>query len=136
DAWKTGDLDSMYTYFSAETKKNMDKKEFVERYEKLTSDLEIKPSDIKLPDKEDVQKDNKQTARLSVSAKIGTIAGDIPLEKEAIMKLEETEEGEAWMIDWDPSYFLPNLEEGDKVRIQTLDGKRGRIFDRNGSSLA
>ncbi|OKL36380.1 penicillin-binding transpeptidase domain-containing protein [Domibacillus mangrovi] len=135
-AWKTSDLESMYTYFSAETKKNMDKQEFVDRYEKLTNDLEIKSSAVKLPDEEDVQKDNEQTARLSFSAKISTIAGDIPFKKEVVMKLEETEEGKAWMIDWDPSYFLPKLEEDAKVRIQTLPGERGRIFDRNGSSLA
>lgn len=135
-AWTKGDLNSMYMYFSAETKKNMDKEEFIERYEKLMNDLEIKPSNVQLPDEEDVQKDNEQTARLSFSAKMSTVAGDIPFDKEAVMKLEETEEGKAWMIDWDPSYFLPNLEEGDKVRIQRLNGERGRIFDRNGSLLA
>jgi cell division protein FtsI/penicillin-binding protein 2 len=136
DAWNKGDFDHMYTYFSAETKQNMNKEAFVERYEKLMNDLEIESSSVELPDEEDVQKDNDQTARLPFSAEISTIAGVIPFKKEAVMKLEETEEGEAWLIDWDPSYFLPELEEGDKVRIQTLKGERGRIFDRNGSSLA
>ncbi|OMP66704.1 penicillin-binding transpeptidase domain-containing protein [Domibacillus epiphyticus] len=136
NAWSKGDVEEMYTYFTKETKQNMDRKTFVERYEKLMNDLQMDPSSIELPEEGDVQNDNEKTARLPFSVKMSTLAGDISFEKEAVMKLEETEDGNEWYIDWDPSYFLPELEEGDKVRIQTLEGERGRIFDRDGNSLA
>ncbi|OLN24065.1 hypothetical protein BTO30_01200 [Domibacillus antri] len=136
NAWKTGNFEDMYTYFTEETKQQMNKQDFIERYEKLNNDLELSVKDIVIPGDQDIQKDNEQTVRLPFAVDMDSAAGNISFEKEAVMKLEETEDGEEWFIDWDPSYFLPELEEGDKVRIQTLEGERGRIFDRNGSSLA
>ncbi|MEM1502916.1 penicillin-binding transpeptidase domain-containing protein [Domibacillus sp. 8LH] len=134
--WQDNDYGGMYEHFTQETKSSMTKKEFTERYKNIMSDIEMDKLQVELPTEEDVKMDNDQTARLPLQIQMETIAGPISFEKEAVMKLEETDEGEEWLIDWDPSFLLPDYDEGDKVRIQTLEAQRGRIFDRNGSSLA
>ncbi|WP_050179786.1 penicillin-binding transpeptidase domain-containing protein [Domibacillus robiginosus] len=134
--WKDNDYGGMYEHFTKETKSSITKKEFTEQYENIMSDIEMDKLKVELPTEEDVTLDNEQTARLPLHIEMDTIAGPLSFEKEAVMKLEETDEGEEWLIDWDPSFLLPEYDWGDKVRIQTLQAERGRIFDRNGSSLA
>lgn len=134
--WKEDDYNGMYALFTEETKASITEQQFVEQYGKIMSDIEAENIAVSLPAEEDVKEDNEQTSRLPFSIEMDTLAGPVSFEKEAVMKLEETEEGEAWLIDWDPSFLLPDYDEGDKVRIQALEAERGRIFDRNGSSLA
>lgn len=134
--WQEGDYNGMYAHFTNETKSAITKEQFVEQYEKIMADIEMNKLKVELPNEEDVKQDNEQTVRLPFRADMETIAGPVSFQKEAVMKLEETEEGDEWLIDWDPSFLLPNYAEGDKVRIQTLEAERGLILDRNGSSLA
>lgn len=134
--WQDNDYGGMYAHFTEETKSAMSEKEFTEQYENVMTDIEMNKLKVALPTEEDVKMDNDQTARLPLQIEMDTIAGPISFEKEAVMKLEETEEGEEWFIDWDPSFLLPDYDEEDKVRIQTLEAERGDIFDRNGSTLA
>ncbi|WP_046174456.1 penicillin-binding transpeptidase domain-containing protein [Domibacillus indicus] len=135
-AWQEGDYNGMYAHFTDETKSAMTEKQFVEQYKKIMTDIEMDKLEVKLPSEDDSKEDNEQTVRLPFSVNMETVAGPVSFEKEAVMKLEETEDGKEWLIDWDPAYLLPHYAEGDKVRIQALEAERGRIFDRNGSSLA
>jgi len=41
-----------------------------------------------------------------------------------------------WRIDWSRKMIHPDLEEGEEIRIDKKEGKRGQIFDRNGNGLA
>ncbi|OES45025.1 penicillin-binding transpeptidase domain-containing protein [Domibacillus iocasae] len=134
--WKEGNYSSMYTHFTSETKSAMTEEQFVKQYKNIMTDIEMDKLEVGLPSEEDVKEDNEKTVRLPFEVEMETIAGPVSFQKEAVMKLEETEEGEEWLIDWDPSFLLPNYAEGDKVRIQALEAERGQIFDRNGSSLA
>ena len=134
--WQDNDYGGMYTHFTKETKSAMTEKQFTEQYENVMTDIEMNKLKVEIPTEEDVKMDNDQTARLPLKIEMETIAGPISFEKEAVMKLEEKEEGEEWLIDWDPSFLLPDYDKEDKVRIQTLEAERGRILDRNGSSLA
>ena len=43
---------------------------------------------------------------------------------------------ENWYINWDASYIFPQLENGEKVSVETYPAVRGEIVDRYERGLA
>ena len=121
----------------AETTGTYSNEDFVQRYNDLYGDLEVDNLQVTYikPEEEQDWKD-EESAKLPVKIKMTTLAGDIEYEKEIELIKETRDDKENWYLKWEPSLILPNLEQGDKVRIQTVNAKRGEIFDRNGNPLA
>lgn len=138
--WNKGDYQAMYEMLANE----VPKEEFVDRYEKIYSDLKVEELEVTFQPKENEEKEldweeiEEMTFPLSVS--MTTLAGpvefqrDITLVKE--MKTVEDEEVIDWAVQWDAGFIFPQLENGGSVRIQTTEPTRGQIFDRNGKALA
>ena len=61
-----------------------------------------------------------------------TVAGTISFENEALFLKGE----DGYKLVWDDSMIFPNLTSADKVRVSTIQAKRGDILDRNGRVLA
>lgn len=135
--WNQQKFSSMYkTYVSPTVKEKVKEKDFSERYQAIYEDLEVKNLKVTSLAKEEKDWGEEKRAEIPIKVEMDALAGPISFEKTAVLKLKETEEGENWFIDWDTTYIFPELDEGDKIRIETLKGKRGQIFDRNGNSLA
>ncbi|WP_203363310.1 penicillin-binding transpeptidase domain-containing protein [Bacillus sp. REN10] len=135
--WNQQKFSTMYkSYVSQLVKEQVKEKDFSERYQNIYKDLEVKNLKVTSLAKEEKDWGDKKRAEIPIKVEMDTLAGPIRFEKKAVLKLKETEEGENWFVDWDPSYIFPELEAGDKIRIDTLKGMRGQIFDRNGNSLA
>ncbi|MGM7634594.1 penicillin-binding transpeptidase domain-containing protein [Bacillus sp. Hm123] len=135
--WNQQKFNSMYkTYVSPTVKEKVKEKDFSERYQAIYEDLEVKNFKVTSLAKEEKDWGEKKRAEIPIKVEMDTLAGPISFEKTAVLKRKETEEEENWFVDWDTTYIFPELDEGDKIRIETLKGKRGQIFDRNGNSLA
>ncbi|OZI13559.1 peptidoglycan glycosyltransferase [Bacillaceae bacterium SAS-127] len=135
--WNQQKFSSMYkTYVSPTVKEKVKEKDFSERYQSIYEDLEVKNFKVTSLAKEEKDWGEEKRAEIPIKVEMDTLAGPIKFEKIAVLKLKETEEGENWFVDWDTTYIFPELDEGDKIRIETLKGIRGQIFDRNGNSLA
>ncbi|PKG25641.1 penicillin-binding transpeptidase domain-containing protein [Niallia nealsonii] len=137
--WMDQKFSEMYGYLSKEAKQSITKEDFVSRYEKLYSDLEInnikatytKPSDT---DKKDFDKADK--ASIPLSASMNSAAGEIKFDKDAVLVKEEKDKKENWYINWDTTYIFSDLEKEDKVSIKTIEAERGSIVDKNETPLA
>ncbi|MBM7648396.1 penicillin-binding protein [Bacillus ectoiniformans] len=135
--WNEQKFEPMYKdYLASSAKKTVKQKEFAERYETIYSDLEVKNLKITSLSKEETDWKDKKEVSLPIKVTMDTLAGPISFEKKVQLKLEEREEGDNWFVNWNSTYIFPKLEKGDKVRIRTIPGERGQIFDRNGNSLA
>ena len=135
--WQDQKFSEMYAYLSKEAKQSITKKDFVSRYEKLYSDLEI--NDIKVSykkpsDKEDFKKKDK--ASISFSASMNSAAGEIAFDKDAALVKEEKDKKENWYLNWDTTYIFSDLEKDDKVSIKTIKAERGDIVDKKEKPLA
>lgn len=134
--WNDQNFAEMYkSYVAPSTKEKVKKEDYVDRYQTIYKSLGIKS--IKVTPLAKEEKDWKgEKAVLPINVQMDTSAGPVSFKKKATLKKEETDKEEAWFIDWNPSYIFPQMEEGDKIRIETRKGSRGQIFDRNGNSLA
>ncbi|WP_456273110.1 penicillin-binding transpeptidase domain-containing protein [Bacillus sp. AK031] len=138
DLWNKRDFTQMYNqYLTEESKGVYATEDFINRYEDLYADLEVKNLKIAYIQPEEEQNwEEQESVKLPVEIKMTTLAGDIQYKKEIELIKETMDEKENWYLSWEPSLILPDLAQGDKVRIQTIPAQRGEIFDRNGNPLA
>ncbi|MFK2826361.1 penicillin-binding transpeptidase domain-containing protein [Bacillus sp. B190/17] len=135
--WNDRQFEKMYTnYVAPSSKEKIKKEDYADRYQTIYNDLDVKHVKVTPLAKEEKDWKDAQKAVLPIKVEMDTLAGPISFEKKVILKKEETDKEEAWFIDWDVSYIFPEMRLGDKIRIETIEGKRGQIVDRNGRSLA
>jgi penicillin-binding protein 3 len=135
--WNQQKFDKMYDYLSNSAKKNITKKEFTSRYQKIYKDLEI--TDLKIDFKKpkvDKKKKAGDKVAYTFSAKMNSMAGIIQFTHKAQLKKEEQDKKNNWYVDWDTNFIFPQLQKGDKIGVTTIDPERGTILDRNGSVMA
>jgi len=137
--WNEQKFDKMYSILSNDAKDKISKEDYVERYSKIYSDINVEDLKITVGKKE-VSDDelDKGKVKLPFSLSMNTLAGEVSFKHNAQLVKEKQgkDEEEQWYVQWDTTYIFPELEEGDKVRISVSTGKRGEIFDRNGLPLA
>ncbi|KIL76376.1 penicillin-binding transpeptidase domain-containing protein [Bacillus badius] len=134
--WSDQEFAEMYkSYVAPSNKEQVKQEDYVDRYQTIYKSLDVKK--IKVTPLQTEEKDwEGKKAVLPIKVEMDTSAGPVSFKKKAVLKKEEKEKEEAWFIDWDVSYIFPDMEDGDKIRIETIKGNRGEIVDRNGSSLA
>ncbi|TFB24031.1 penicillin-binding transpeptidase domain-containing protein [Filobacillus milosensis] len=149
--WNEQNFERMYSdYLSDYVKQNFSHEDYVERYNHLYDVLEVENLSINIIESKDFTEEELKTLQkheIPISISYDTLAGSVAYKKtiqlNKLINEEQMEEGEIqldprspWLIEWDPSFILPNLEPGDEVRLTTLPTKRGEIVDRNGELLA
>lgn len=119
------DYESMYELLDKGSKKEISKKEFIQRNQKIYQGIEAE--NIKIS----VDKDT-EGKEVSYRMSMDTLAGRISFKNSAFFE----KEGGEYCLKWDDSMIFPDMEFTDKVRVTKLKGNRGEIYDRNGKLLA
>ena len=78
-------------------------------------------------------KDSENKLEIPITITMNTIAGELKFD-DANIKL--VKEDNKYKILWNESLILPQMIQGDKIRVKTTNGSRGRILDRNDNLLA
>lgn len=120
--------EELYNYLSSSSKESISKEDFVTRNENIYEGIDS--SNIKITVKEVTNENDKK--KVSYSEEMITSAGTIHFDNEAYLVKEDKE----YKLEWSSSLIFPQLQRDYKVRVETLSGKRGTIFDRNGNQLA
>ncbi len=105
------------------------KDEFIQRFTSIMKALQV--TDIKLADRSVTPSDQLSNLKYTLELK-STLMGDLSYEYRA----EIIQSLDGYAVIYTPSLVLPFLEAGDTVRVQTLYGQRGEIFDKNKEVLA
>jgi len=136
ESWQNKDYEAMYDMLSTEAKGYVSKEDFVQRYTKIYSGIEAETIEITV-DSENENKNEKDKSSIPFSIDMKTAAGDIKIEGyTANLVKEKVDKKSNWLINWDEKMIFPQMVQGDKVRIDTLEGKRGEIYDAKGNGLA
>lgn len=135
--WNKQDFEEMYTdYLSASTKESYKSEDFIDRYEKVYSDLGITDLKVETAFEGEQDREDKEQVTLPIKVKMNSIAGEIEFDKDVELKKETRDEEENWYINWDTTFILPDLQKDEKIGIKSTKAQRGEIFDRNGKGLA
>ena len=129
DALKAKDYETMYSKISEESKNTTTKEDFIARNKNIYEGIEA--SNLSISIVQVTEKGNK--AQIVYSTTMQTVAGQMSFSNTANL-IKNAENG--YDIEWSSSLIFPELQEDYKVRVETLEGTRGRILDRNDVVLA
>lgn len=120
--------EEMYDHLSEDARAAWSQEEFLTRNQNIYSG--IGAADIEFSD---VQAETTDTgANVSYHQKMETSAGMVEFDNTAVV----VREADGYRIDWDSTFIFPQLSDADSVSVQTSQGARGAILDRNGTPLA
>ena len=120
--------EAMYEMISQESKNNYTKAEFVERNQNIYEGINAKNFEVELKE----EKTEKEKTELTYHIAMDTSAGKIEFDNTMTLVKEEKQD----KILWTSNDIFPKLAKNDKVKVNTEQGTRGNIYDRNGNLLA
>lgn len=120
--------DEMYSKISEESKTKISQEDFTKRNKNIYEGIDA--YDIKITVSE-TKKENG-IYKIAYDESMSTAAGTINFTNTAKIVKENKE----YKIDWSSSMIFPQLRNNDKVRISSIESKRGEILDRNDNKLA
>jgi cell division protein FtsI/penicillin-binding protein 2 len=143
--WQQRNFAGMYALLTPQARTGMTVEQFAERYEKIYDGIEADhlvvtelPQESPTPSPQDTVANGIENVvrGFDYRVRMDTIAGVIEFEHHG--RLRKTKDGNEtkWLVEWNPSYIFPDMEDRDKVRVQSVKGERGEIVDRNGNELA
>lgn len=139
--WEETDFEAMYELLTDEAKETYDQEAFIDRYEKIYNDLEVKDLTIVYEelDKSAIKKAKKDhEITIPVQVKMTSVAGEIKFMSDLTMRLPEEDKNESpkWHVHWTPGLIYPGMEKNGNISISTEYPKRGEIIDQNQMPLA
>ena len=121
--------EDMYSLLSSESKANISEKDFIKRNKNIYEGIEAKNFSV---DIQSIENENK-LAKITYKNSMDTMSGHVDFVNTVTLELNEEKE---YKIDWTSNLIFPKLNTEDKVRVKTIEAKRGSILDRNGEYLA
>ncbi|HEK9104361.1 TPA: penicillin-binding transpeptidase domain-containing protein, partial [Bacillus pseudomycoides] len=130
--WNDKKFADMYDQLSEHAKESISKKEFTEKNEKIYEGIGVENLKVK---RKEVIKDKTENKVILFTVSMDTAGGEISFSHEAKLVQEKDGDKKSWKINWTPDFIIPGMKKNYKVRLQTEQGKRGEIYDRNGKGL-
>ena len=121
--------DEMYSQISEESKSEISQEDFIKRNKNIYEGIDA--YDIKITVSE-TKKEKAGIYKITYDESMSTAAGTINFTNTAKIVKENKE----YKIDWSSSMIFPQLRNNNKVRISSIESKRGEILDRNDNKLA
>jgi len=122
-AVNTRDYEKMHSMIVEDS--GVSKEYFIARNKNIYNGIEAKNLKIEIDE-------DKQGDALSYRTTMDTQAGQLSFTNKAVFKQIDGK----YKLVWNSNMIFPNLNNEDKVRVETSKGERGSILDRNGKLLA
>lgn len=138
-----GQYEAIYEMLDEQSQEYVPKEDFVTKNQNIYEGIEAENLSVSIGGIHDYERkpdDSEASSSASgdmkvveYSVRMDTIAGEIFYTSNAVFTLNENEE---YRMQWTIQSIFPNLNSGDKVRVNMLKAERGWIYDRNGEMLA
>nr|WP_242859890.1 penicillin-binding transpeptidase domain-containing protein [Clostridium drakei] len=130
NAWNKKDFKFMYDMIDEDSKSKISELDFVQRYKNIHNGIGLKKVDVEVKSLEK-NKYDKDIENINFEVTMDTTAGKLNFSNVAQLR-----KNKSWKIIWSSKMIFPELDNEDKVWINTLNSKRGEIKDRNNKALA
>lgn len=121
--------EDMYSLLSSKSKANISEEDFIKRNKNIYEGIEAENFSV---DIQSIENENK-LAKVTYKNSMDTMSGHVDFTNTVTLELNEEKE---YKIDWTSNLIFSKLNTEDKVRVKTIEAKRGSILDRNGEYLA
>lgn len=121
--------EDMYSLLSSKSKANISEEDFIKRNKNIYEGIEAENFSV---DIQSIENENR-LAKVTYKNSMDTMSGHVDFTNTVTLELNEEKE---YKIDWTSNLIFPKLNTEDKVRVKTIEAKRGSILDRNGEYLA
>ena len=121
--------EDMYSLLSSKSKANISEEDVIKRNKNIYEGIEAENFSV---DIQSIENENK-LAKVTYKNSMDTMSGHVDFTNTVTLELNEEKE---YKIDWTSNLIFPKLNTEDKVRVKTIEAKRGSILDRNGEYLA
>ena len=131
-----GQYEDMYNMLTEVSRMTISKEDFIERNRNIYEGIAAR--NIIITIKEVHESDSTAGQKIvGYNLHMDTIAGEITHDGQAVFYLTELESGDnEYQMQWASSMIFPELRSSDRVRVNIIEARRGRIFDRHGQMLA
>lgn len=120
--------EDMYNLISEDAKLGISEEDFIKRNKNIYEGIDAENINIEILE---TKKENK-VIKIEYNENIPTSAGNVKFSNTA----DVIKENKEYRINWSSNIIFPELKDTDKVRVSTIEAKRGKILDRNGNGLA
>lgn len=124
------EYEKMYELLNDESKVIVTAEEFISKNKKIYEGIEAKNLTINVTQ---VVKVSRKQRVVNYETEMDSLSGKIAFSNEAVFKKRKDRQ---WGLEWYTQLIFPTLNPQDKVRVNTLKGERGNIYDRKGEMLA
>ena len=121
--------EDMYSLLSSKSKANISEEDFIKRNKNIYEGIEAENFSVDIQSIEN----EKKLAKVTYKNSMDTMSGHVDFVNTVTLELNEEKE---YKIDWTSNLIFLELNTEDKVRVKTIEAKRGSILDRNGEYLA
>src|SRR5699024_2571770 len=134
--WEEQQFSEMYDMLTTETKESFSTKDFVDRYDKIYEDLQIKNVNVTIVT--DESETEKTTSTYPLVVTMDSVAGPIKFNSDITLEsfVDEENDIDTWLINWNPGLIFSDLLDGGKIKVEQTEPERGVILDRNEMPLA
>ena len=122
--------EEMYEMLTEDSKAQISQEDFIERNQNIYEGISMSnmKSETVL-----IEDEKSTTKAIDYNLEMETEAGNVSFTN-TVRLTKDKEKG--YLINWSSNLIFPQLNNTDKVRIKTIEAKRGEIVDKNGTLLA
>ncbi len=126
------DYSVMYGLITESSQDSISEDKFIERHKNIYDGISMTDYKIEI-NTETEQEDGSYIVDYNVYINTASVNEINFTNKSKFVKNKETKKYE---LEWSSNFIFPDLGEADKVRVKTVEAKRGQILDRNRRMLA
>ncbi|SFU35414.1 penicillin-binding protein [Clostridium sp. DSM 8431] len=119
----------MYKLLSEESKSKISEDDFVKRNKNIYEGIDAENIKVTIGD----NKKDKGNVTINYDTEMNTAAGELSFSNSVEVVKGDNKE---YNVNWSSNVIFPDLDDDNKVRINTSKAKRGSILDRNGNIIA
>ncbi len=122
--------EEMYDMLDDESKSKISKEDFITRNKNIYQGIDMTNMKIEILK---IERLNGKSSKITYNTKMGVSGGEVSFENNVTLNKNKQNE---YKISWSSNLIFPELNDTDKVKVNTVEATRGTITDRNGEELA
>ena len=122
--------EEMYDYLDDASKQKISKEDFIARNKNIYQGIDLSKMEANITG---IEKVNSKSKKINYTNIVNVSGGQITFDNSVTLNKDKENN---YKISWSSNLIFPQLDDNDKVRVSTVEAKRGIIEDRNGKELA